>query len=165
VELVENSAMKTDLAAIALEVRDRLEIADAVYRYTAGMDLNNLELIASAFTADAVADFTPAARKLKQDFPVLQGRDTIVQAMLGTVCKLDTTHSVTNPRIELRGDTAKLYALSEAQHLPPQDHSRHFLMKSWYDVDLVRDGEGWRIRRITIDAVWHTGDPGIILGR
>lgn len=46
------------------EARDRLEIADALYRFAAGIDFNDADLLTSAFAENAVADFTPKARKV-----------------------------------------------------------------------------------------------------
>jgi hypothetical protein len=28
----------------------------------------------------------------------------------------------------------------------------------------VRDGEIWRIQRVTVDNVWRNGDPGVLAG-
>jgi hypothetical protein len=52
------------------EVRDRLEIADALYRFGAGIDFNQSDLLESAAAIDAVIDFAPAARKAGLDFPL-----------------------------------------------------------------------------------------------
>ncbi|MCW2918157.1 MAG: uncharacterized protein JWN52_6225 [Actinomycetia bacterium] len=60
------------------------------------------------------------------------------------------------------GDTARLTAIVEAQHLLKADHSRHALLKNLYAVDLIRDGERWVMRRVLIDNVWYTGDPQVI---
>lgn len=148
-----------------LEVRDRLEISDALYRFGAGIDFNRADFLESAFSVDAVADFAPAARKVGLDFPLLSGREMIIQVLTTTVGLLDTTHSVANPRIQITGDTAKLYAIVEAQHLPPQDHTRHFLMKNQYEVSLVRSGEQWVISNMVIDNVWFTGEPNVLVGK
>jgi hypothetical protein len=58
------------------------------------------------------------------------------------------------------GDKAVLEALVETQHLPANDHSRHYLMKNRYDVELIRQDQNWVIQRVTIDNVWLTGLPG-----
>jgi len=58
-----------------------------------------------------------------------------------------------------------LYAIVEAQHLPPNDHSRHCLMKNQYDVNLVRNGDHWVIENMLIDNVWFTGDPTVVQGQ
>lgn len=78
---------------------------------------------------------------------------------------MDTTHVVSNPRVRLAGDTARLTAIMQAQHLPSDDHDRHALLNNRYDIDLVRDGIRWVMRRVHIDNVWFTGDPKVILGQ
>jgi hypothetical protein len=93
----------------------------------------------------------------------MSGRDTIVTTILGMfAARVDTTHQVTNPRIAVDGDTARLTALVEAQHLLTADHRVFALLKNPYDVDLVRDGERWVIHRMRIDNAWFTGDPAAI---
>ncbi|EIK93343.1 hypothetical protein PMM47T1_27539 [Pseudomonas sp. M47T1] len=62
------------------------------------------------------------------------------------------------------GDTAHLDALVEAQHVLKNAPSRHYLMKNRYAVELVRLGTEWGIQRVTVDNVWRTGDPGVLMG-
>jgi len=147
------------------QLRDREEIIDALYRFGLGQDLRDPELFASAFTEDAELDFRPAATKCGLDVPLMTGRDTIVGIILNPEVRIDTTHVVSNCRVEIRDDTARLTAIVEAQHLPKADHTRHALLKNLYDVALVRDGSRWRMRRVHIDNVWFTGDPKVITGR
>ncbi|WP_433243231.1 nuclear transport factor 2 family protein [Streptosporangium sp. CA-135522] len=154
-----------DGEAVVRELRDRAEIVDALYRFGLGQDLRDKELFASAFSADAELDFQPAAAKWGAHSPVMAGRDTIVNTILGMFTgRIDTTHVVTNPRVLVEGDTARLTAIVEAQHLLTADHSRHALLKNLYAVDLVRDGERWVMRHIRIDNIWYTGDPTAIFG-
>jgi septum formation inhibitor-activating ATPase MinD len=141
---------------------DKIAVVEALYRFAAGLDLRDGDLLASAFAADAVSDFRPAAAKAGFEFPVLEGREAIVAALTSSLASLDTTHSVSNPRVSVDGDEARLEAIVEAQHLPRRDHSRHYLMKNRYDVELVRRGEAWVIRRVTIDNVWREGDPTVL---
>jgi hypothetical protein len=146
------------------ETADKFAVIEALNRYTAGLDLRNADLITAAFTADAVSDFRPAGKKAGFEYPVLEGRDVIISALLGSLNNIDTTHSVSNARVTLDGDKAVMYALVEAQHLPSNDHSRNYLMKNQYDVELVRQGEGWVIQRVTVDNIWRTGDPSVLAG-
>lgn len=146
------------------EIADKFAVIETVYRFAAGIDLRDNELLASAFAEDAVSDFGPAAAKAGFEYPVLQGRDTIVSALSGSLGQVDTTHSVSNPRVSINGDSAHMNALVEAQHVLQNDHSRHYLMKNRYDVELVRQGGLWLIERVTIDNVWRTGDPGVLSG-
>lgn len=147
------------------ELTDRVEVIDALYRFGLGQDLRDRELFASAFAADAVLDFRPAAAKCGLDIPLMTGRDTIVGIILNPDTRIDTTHVVSNARVEVAGDTARLTAIVEAQHLPRDDHSRHALLKNLYDVELVRDGSRWLLQHVHIDNVWFTGDPWVIVGK
>jgi hypothetical protein len=145
------------------QLSDRAEIADALYRFGAGQDFKDRALFASAFAEDAELDFRPAAAKWGARPPLMIGRDTIVTTILGGFeGRVDTTHQVTNPRITLDGDRARLTALVEAQHLLTADHATFALLKNHYDVDLVRDGERWVVRRMRIDNAWFTGEPARI---
>lgn len=157
------SAPAADKDAAVAELRDRTEILDALYRFALGQDLKDKDLFASAFAADAELDFRPAAAKWGGRPPVMTGRDTIVTTILALFTgRVDTTHQVTNPRIAVNGDTARLTALVEAQHLLSADHDTFALLKNPYDVELIRDGERWIIGRMRIDNAWYTGDPTAI---
>ncbi|MBE1532885.1 nuclear transport factor 2 family protein [Actinomadura algeriensis] len=154
-----------DTDAVVGELRDRAEILDALYRFALGQDLKDKDLLASAFAADAELDFRPAAARWGGRPPVMIGRDTIVTTILAMFTdRVDTTHQVTNPRIAVDGDTARLTALVEAQHLLTADHGTFALLKNPYDVELVRDGQRWTVRRMRIANTWYTGDPTAIFG-
>ncbi|WP_240929995.1 nuclear transport factor 2 family protein [Streptomyces coryli] len=151
--------------ALVRELRDRTEIADALYRFGLGQDTKDRDLFASAFAADAELDFAPAASKWGAKPPLMVGRDAIVTTILALFTgRVDTTHQVTNVRIAIDGDTAHATALVEAQHLLTADHATHALLKNPYDVDLIRDGDRWVISRMSIDNTWYTGDPTAIFG-
>ena len=145
------------------EVVDHLEVVDALYRFGLGQDLRDKDLFASAFAPNAELEFQPAASRWGGQSPPMVGRDTSV----GTICtlladRIDTTHTVTNPRVEIDGDTARLTAMVEAQHLLRTDHRTFALLKNLYSATLVRDGSRWLIHRLRIDNVWYTGEPGDI---
>ncbi len=159
------TAADGDTDAVVRELRDRTEIVDALYRFALGQDLKDAALFASAFAADAELDFRPAAARWGGNPPLMVGRDTIVTTILDSFTgRVDTTHQVTNPRIAVDGDTARLTALVEAQHLLSADHSTFALLKNPYDVELVRDGRRWVVRRMRIDNTWYRGDPAAIFG-
>jgi septum formation inhibitor-activating ATPase MinD len=146
------------------ETSDKLAVVEALYRFAAGIDLRDKDLLASSLADNAVSDVRLAAAKAGFEYPVLEGKETIVAALLNSLSQLVTTHSVSNPRVSVDGDSARLEALVEAQHLPREDHSRHYLMKNRYDVELVRQGKVWLIRRTTVDNFWRTGDPAVLSG-
>jgi septum formation inhibitor-activating ATPase MinD len=146
----------------ANDTADKLAVVDALYRFAAGIDLRDDSLLSSSLAENAVSDFRLAAAKAGFDYPVIEGRDVIVAALTTSLATLDTTHSVTNPRVTIDGDKARLDALVEAQHVPRGDHTRHYLMKNRYDVELERNGDTWIITRSTVDNVWRSGDPAVL---
>ncbi|MFI0447756.1 nuclear transport factor 2 family protein [Actinomadura sp. 6N118] len=151
--------------AIVRELKDRAEIVDALYRFGLGQDLKDRELFASAFAAEAELDFRPTAVKIGIESELMVGRDTIVDTILGLFRgRVDTTHTVTNPRVSVDTDTAELTAVVDAQHVLQADPSQHALLKNLYAVGLVRDGQRWVISRMRIDNVWYTGTPKAIFG-
>ncbi|MQY14454.1 hypothetical protein SRB5_46210 [Streptomyces sp. RB5] len=159
------TAPADDTAAVVAELGDRAEITDALYRFGLGQDLKDKDLFASAFAADAELDFRPAAAKWGGEPPLMTGRDSIVGTILALFTgRVDTTHQVTNVRIAIEGDTARLTALVEAQHLLVADPAVHALLKNPYDVELVREGSRWVIRRLRIANAWYTGEPTAIFG-
>jgi hypothetical protein len=143
---------------------DRLAVVEALYRFAAGIDQRDWHLLASALAENVVSDFGPASAKAGFDYPVIEGRDTLIAALSGSLGHLDTTHSVSNPLVTINGDTAHLDALVEAQHVPVNDPSRHYLMKNRYDVELTRQGDIWIITRNTVDNVWRSGDVTVMSG-
>jgi hypothetical protein len=144
---------------------DHAEIVDALYRFGAGQDLRDRALFDSAFSVDATLDFTAPARRLGTTLPIFHGRQAIGDTVFETIAGLDTTHTITNPRVTgYDGQHATLFALVEAQHLPRNDHRRHLLLKNIYTVTLSRHGERWTIDRMHIDNVWMNGDPSVLFG-
>lgn len=147
---------------------DHAAIADALHRYTAGLDHGDADLLASSLTEDAMVDLTPATSKIGLDFPALKPRDTVVGALIPAVGPLDTSHVISNIRATVDGDTAHVNCYAMAQHYLPQegpepDRTRHALMMNRYDADLTRDGSAWRISRLTIDNAWFEGDETVLL--
>lgn len=151
----------TPLGAEVRALRDHQAVVDALYRFGAGLDLEDEHLFLSAFSADATFDFTQPARRLGADVPVTEGRSAIA-GIMQLLAPLDTTHTVTNPRVTLHGDRADLFALVEAQHVTKAEPSRRLLLKNIYEVELVRDGPRWVAERMVVRNVWFDGDPGAL---
>jgi hypothetical protein len=155
--------MSTDLAQLA---HDRFEITDTLHRFAFGLDHGDADSLASALAEDCIFDFRPAARKLEIDFPKLSGRGAIVNALIPFLGPLDTSHTVSNLQIEVSDDSATLYAYVMSQHFMPREGCRrgseNALLMNRYDCELVRDGQKWRFKRVTIDNAWAQGNPQIL---
>ncbi|MET0235919.1 MAG: nuclear transport factor 2 family protein [Kibdelosporangium sp.] len=143
---------------------DWIEIVDALYRFGAGQDRRDKALFASAFAADAELDFQPAAGNWGGTAPVMTGREAIVDTIFQVLAGVDTTHVVTNPRVTVDGDAARLTAIVQAQHLMSTDHSKFALLTNYYETELVRAGHRWVLRRIRIENSWYEGEPTRFFG-
>ncbi|HEY2714550.1 MAG TPA: nuclear transport factor 2 family protein [Chthoniobacterales bacterium] len=155
--------MSTDLAQLA---NDRYEIADALHRYAFGFDHNDAESLTSALTEDCILDFRPADKKLHLNFPLITGRQAILDSILPLIGPLDTSHTASNLQIEINADSATLSANIMSQHFMPRQGSRpgaeNALLMNRYDCELARDGQKWRFKRVTIDNAWSQGNPEIL---
>src|SRR5881398_263123 len=104
--------------------------------------------------------------RLCLDFPVMTGRQAILDSVLPLIGPLDTSHTATNFQIEISDDSATLSAYVMSQHFMPREGSRrgaeNALLMNRYDCELTRDGQKWRFNRITIDNAWSQGDPEIL---
>lgn len=147
----------------AVDPADHVAIVDALYRFGAGQDLCDRALFESAFAHDAVLDFTQPAKRLGVDIPVFKSLAGIADTVFATIEGLDTTHTVTNPRItDYDGRHATLTALVEAQHLPHGDHSRRLVLKNICRVELSRAVDAWVMDHVRIENVWMDGDPKVL---
>ena len=147
---------------------DQADIAAAVHRYAEGLDHGDAEVLTSALTEDAVVDLSAATARIGFEFPALRPRDVVVDTLIAAVGPLDTSHSITNLRVTVHGDTATARCYAMAQHFPPgegsrPDKTRHALMMNRYTAELVRCPDLWRIARLTIDNAWFEGDPTVLL--
>jgi hypothetical protein len=155
--------MNNDLTQLAL---DRYEIGDTLHRFAFGLDHGDTDSLASTLTEDCVLDFRPAGKKLGLDFPKLTSRQAILDVLLPLLGPLDTSHTVSNVQVETSDDSATLYAYVMSQHFMPREGCRrgseNALLMNRYDCELVRDGQKWRFKRVTIDNAWAQGNPEIL---
>jgi len=158
------SVAETQTNTSVIDAQTHLEVVDALVRFTNGIDTDNGELIASAFTKNGKADFTPAAKKVGMEFPVLSGRETIVSAMVPFASNFVTSHTVSNANAIQNGNKVSLYALVEAQHFQNADASKNFLMKNQYWMDVVQEDGMWRIEAMTIENLWTQGQLSVMTG-
>ena len=152
-----------DLEAAVSELIDQRDALDALLRFGAGQDLRDEALFRSAFADDAVLDFSQPAERFGAVVAPMKGIDEIARILI-TLAPLDTTHTVTNPRVDIDGETARAFALVEAQHVRRDEPARRLLLKNVYWVELSRAGARWVIDAMTIDNVWYDGDPAVLFG-
>lgn len=144
-------------AVLSPALSDREAVADALYRCVNGLDTGDLALFDSAFIEDA--SFCVNGRTSK-------GFDAIHSECFSLVSRLDTTHFITNLRVNIDGNKAKLTASALSQHFRlhkgmEPDQTR-LLAGSLYWADLVKEGELWKIEIIQMKSTWAEGDWSVM---
>jgi hypothetical protein len=149
--------------AANLSLSDREAIPDALYRSIFGLDSNDKTIFESAWHQDAEFIFDGT--------PPIQGLAAILDTTFQYIgVGLDTTHMVSNVRIDLKdgADTAKMTAHALAQHYRKDEGLKpgatRFLTGNMYWVDLIKDkSDGlWKMTKFDMKVIWSEGDASII---
>lgn len=138
-------------------------ITDSLYRAVIGLDTNDLTLFESAWInkKDAVFEMNGNA---------MEGFDAIHDNIFKHIGPLDTTHFITNTRIQMEdgANTAILTAYALAQHYKTGEGAdpatKRLLSGSMYNIDVVRyDSDNlWKIKKWGMRIVWVEGDMSIV---
>ena len=139
------------------ELSDRIEIGDLLARYATAIDRKDYELLDTCFVADADIDYVSSGG--------IAGKYPEVRAWLEKALAIFsvTLHSLSNSEITLDGDRA------EGRTLVTNPMSMHdaegqqtiFTVYAYYEDELVRTGDGWRIaRRYERQALLDGSLPG-----
>ena len=140
---------------------DRAALSDVLHNYAAGVDMRDWSLFRSCFTDDLEADFTGVLPG-----NVCHGADKWVAAAAKLIEPLAATqHIITNHAHLIDGDKATSRAYLQAQHMQKDGSSveQHYLIGGYYDYDMVRTSEGWKIKKYSLTQTWCSGDPAVLI--
>ncbi|KAL3472270.1 hypothetical protein BJX99DRAFT_235851 [Aspergillus californicus] len=149
-------------AILSPPLNPREAITDALYRCLIGIDLNDAALFDSAWTPTST---------FANNGKVSAGLEAIHTDMFDRVAAMDTTHYPNNIRINIAEDgvNASLTATVLAQHYRPgkgmEPGQTRLLAGAFYSVDLVKDGEVWKIQTFDMKLSWAEGDWGVMTGQ
>jgi 3-phenylpropionate/cinnamic acid dioxygenase small subunit len=137
--------------------RARQDIADVLVRYASGIDRREWDLFRSCFADACEADYG--------DIGTWNGADELTKCMREMHEPLGPTlHRITNQAVELGGDdeaTARSYV--DALVTGP-DNGSVYRIAGYYDDELARDADGWKITRRRFTMVdlrsGTTDEPG-----
>lgn len=138
---------------------DLQAITDLLHRYARALDDKDWSLLATCFTADAVALYGAALGR-QEGFAAIE---KVCRTALG---HLDSSqHMISNPEIRIDGDTATARCSVHAQHTkagtPGGDN---MTIGGTYRDELVRTADGWRIRRRELLFLWQEGNQAVLGG-
>ena len=122
---------------------DRQDIGDVLLRYATGIDRRDWSLFRTAFTDDCELDYG--------EIGTWNGVDAVTEFMdVSHSMAGHTMHRLTNQVITVHGDRAEARTYVDALILA-QDNDSGVNAVGFYDDELVRTTNGWRItkRRFT----------------
>jgi 3-phenylpropionate/cinnamic acid dioxygenase small subunit len=136
------------------EISDHIEITQLIYRYAKAIDTRDFELLSSVFTPDASIHYE-VERGTKLPFREMVGWLREVLQIFRV-----TQHLMTNPSIELHGDTASSQTYLTASHVQRKlDGEDVMTVQGGVYSDLhVRTELGWRIKQRTLKDVYVQGE-------
>jgi ketosteroid isomerase-like protein len=137
---------------------DKAEILDVIYRYFAAVDDKQItrEVVASTYTADG-AVIRPNGAGLVGHDAIFNGQSTSFARFRGT------HHTISNPLVDLAGDTARVRANITAMHLWAPNEGDPFALEPYFLAGGVLTGQavrtpgGWRVKELMNRIVWRTG--------
>src|SRR3954452_2213354 len=129
---------------------DRAAISDVLIEFARCLDDRDWHGYLEAFTPEAF---------LELPFGRFEGRAAIAAHATKGLDGFAATHHVSaNHAIEIAGDRARARSSLIAAHVPDAGApGRHGDAGGWYDSELVRTSEGWRLASVALRVVWTTG--------
>lgn len=136
------------------------DITRRVYEYAYGIDTRDWALYRSIFADEIHMNFqsyngNPASTMKADDW---------VAGCRRLFDNLDATqHSMTNPLVDVNGDTARCRMYMQAEHfLQNRLGNPDFALGGYYDDVLVRTAKGWKISAVTLKVLWSRGNRHIM---
>jgi len=143
-----------------MQFDDYSEIVRRRYEYALSIDTRDWDLHRSIFTDEIHMDFSsysgaPGTSMLA---------DVWVSGLKPLFVGLQATqHVMTNPIVDVDGDTARLRMYMKAEHfLQNEAGSFDFAIGGYYDDRLERTTAGWKIRAVTLNVFWSRGNRHIM---
>lgn len=130
---------------------DEREISRTLVRFARCLDTRDYDGYAQLYTEDG---------ELVIPWGSHQGRAGLAEKVrrdLGTYLALQ--HVSTGHDIHIDGDRATVRAALLATHVMSDEGERFWTAGGYYDMELVREGEGWKFRSVRINPVWRFETP------
>lgn len=138
-----------------VRVEDYIEICQLIQLYGKALDEKKYHLLNAVFTPDAQLVYLLGEQLIKLS---MKESDNLFRKFL-TKCYW-TSHLISNPVIEIKGETAESTSHVTATHIQvKKDGSKNiWIVSGAYEDELVRGSEGWRIYKRIANAPYEEGN-------
>lgn len=140
--------------------QDYIDIVSTVYKYAYGIDTRDWALYRSIFTDRITTDFSsyngnPAGEMAADDW---------VKGLTILFTGLDASqHQMSNPLVDIDGDNARCRMYVQAEHFFQNSLGNpDFALGGYYDDQLERTADGWKINSVTLNVLWNRGNRDIM---
>jgi ketosteroid isomerase-like protein len=134
---------------------DEKAIIDLTIAYTWALDTKQFDELRNVFAADATAMLHHVE---------CGGVDAIIERIAGAINRLDVTqHLVSNQQVRVDGDTATCRTQLQSQHVKRgTEGGDNFVIGGFYDDQLRKTAEGWRITHRLMEETWREGNRAVV---
>jgi hypothetical protein len=139
---------------------DREQIRETVYRYPVSIDQHDWHQFRSIFADNIEVLLAMASRANRPYQRVDADRFTeMVKSVIESFAA--TQHFLNDYRIEINGDEALCHCYMYARHMPPPNKPSQAIwdIGGYYEFNLRRAGEGWKIPKYKLVGTWETNRP------
>lgn len=132
------------------EIADKLEINELLARYCHALDQKDWSAFHAVFLPDSTLDFTAFGGPKGSPSDLENYFKPILESLA------NTQHTVSTVKVDLAGDSAsaRSAAIVPMTAKTPDGQESTFVSGLWYEDELVRKAEGWRIKTRTQVRGW-----------
>ena len=142
------------MSAPTIDRDTRQDVADVLVRYATGIDRRDWALFRSCFTDDCEADYG--------DIGTWRGAAAITEWMRQSHAGCGhTLHRITNQFLAPNGAGVTARSYVDAIVMGPDNRTGAQAI-GYYDDELVRTADGWRIKVRSCRSVWWSGNPLVL---
>ena len=136
------------MAATAEQLlQDRLDVADAIYRYASTIDTKDAQGLRAVLADDLWAQYGNAEP--------ISGGDTVAEWIAGAIEGMAWQHHLLSVyHTDIDGDTAKALTYHTSYQLAKDDPTTVFVLVGRYHQQLRRGDDGWQLTRIVFEILW-----------
>ena len=141
---------------------DRTKIIETIYLYATGIDTKDWALYRTIFADNIKVDFSSSIGGAS-GWTHMSADEWTAQLVDVFAGMESSQHSMSNPRVEIDGDTARCVMYMQAEHYLKNDQGGDFqTLGGYYTNDLVRVGDEWKVTAVKLTVLWERGNRHII---
>jgi ketosteroid isomerase-like protein len=128
-------------------LQDRLDVADAIYRYASSIDTKDAPRLRAVLADDLWAQYGNSE-------PIIGG-DTVAEWIAGATNDMLWQHHLLSVyHTEIDGDTATALTYHTSYQVSEADSTTVLVLVGRYHQQLRRGADGWQLSRLVFEILW-----------